>query len=59
MPELLLAEKMTLTITKAQLARGERPSVNTTTYLVMIIERLAGIADYSKEIAGYLAADGE
>jgi len=46
-PHLLPVENMTLTIAKAQIARGENPPINTTTMLVMALERITGKEDYT------------
>ena len=48
-PGLLPAEKIALTVASAVLARGDQPGMNTTAMLVLTIERLAGISDYTAE----------
>lgn len=39
---LLPAERIALTIARAQLARGENPPINTTAALALALERLTG-----------------
>ena len=48
MSELLPAEKMVLTIARAQLERGENPPINMTAMLVHALERITGGPDWTK-----------
>ena len=45
--DLLPAENINLTMVKNMLERGENPGPNVTGFLVLTIERLAGIADWT------------
>lgn len=48
MAELLPAEDMALTVARAQVRRGEDPGLNTTTMLVMALDRLTGREDWTE-----------
>jgi hypothetical protein len=45
---LLPAESMTLSVARAQVKRGENPEINTTTMLVMALDRLTGREDWTQ-----------
>jgi hypothetical protein len=45
MSALLPAERMALTVAKAQLQRGENPEINVTAMLLMALERVAEYLD--------------
>jgi hypothetical protein len=42
------AERMALTVARAQCARGENPDPNITTMLVMALDRVSGRRDWTK-----------
>ena len=46
---LIPAERMALTVARAQLERGENPGVNMTTVLVMALDRLTGHRDWTAD----------